>query len=176
MTQRTSERAGPAWAALRSRRGRRAASRTASFRLTIRGALLGLFGLDLLTFLVSAWLHSGVLDGLGFCAGAVLAPCYLRRDAQLQAAVSVPAIALLAVIVSQALTAQGDSGHGSVMSVIEGTFLTLAAMAPWLFAGTAACLVVASCRGLPQCVRDLSAGLRLEANSGQLSQSESRPG
>jgi hypothetical protein len=152
MTQRTSERAGPAWAALRSRRGRRAASRTASFRLTIRGALLGLFGLDLLTFLVSAWLHSGVLDGLGFCAGAVLAPCYLRRDAQ------------------------GDSGHGSVMSVIEGTFLTLAAMAPWLFAGTAACLVVASCRGLPQCVRDLSAGLRLEANSGQLSQSESRPG
>jgi hypothetical protein len=153
MTQRTSERAGPAWAALRSRRGRRAASRTASFRLTIRGALLGLFGLDLLTFLVSAWLHSGVLDGLGFCAGA-----------------------LLAVIVSQALTAQGDSGHGSVMSVIEGTFLTLAAMAPWLFAGTAACLVVASCRGLPQCVRDLSAGLRLEANSGQLSQSESRPG
>jgi hypothetical protein len=150
--------------------------RTGSFRLTIRGALVGLLALDLLTFLLAAGVHSGVLAGIGFCAGAVLAPYYLRAESQLQAAVSVPAIALIAVIISQALTAQGDSGHGSVMSVIEGTLLTLAGLAPWLFAGTAACLAVACFRGLPQCVRDLSAGLRLEAKSGQLSQSEARLG
>jgi hypothetical protein len=133
----------------------------------MRGALLGLAAADLVTFLIAAWLHAGAVAGLGFCAGAILAPFYLRREAQLQIAVSVPAVALLAVIITQALTAQGDSGHGSALSVLEGTFLTLAALAPWLFAGTAACIAVACYRGLPQCLRDLRAGLRLEASSGQ---------
>ncbi len=141
--------------------------RTAMARsyLTTRGALLGLLALNLLVFLLAAWLHVGVLAGIGYLAGAVLAPWYLRREAQLQVTVSVPAIALLAVIMTQALTAQGSSGHGSVISVFEGTFLTLAALAPWLLAGTAACLAIACCRGLPQCVRDLRAALRFEAGT-----------
>jgi hypothetical protein len=42
-----------------------------------------------------------------------------------------------------------------VFSVLEGTVLTLAGVAPWLFAGTIACVVIAMTRGLPDCVRQL---------------------
>jgi Domain of unknown function (DUF6542) len=169
MTQRTttrsriSDRLRPGEAA-GTRRPARAAARSATFRiqLTTRGTLLALCACDLLFFLVAAWLYAGVLAGIGFCAGAVLAPCYLRREAQLQVVVSVPAIALAAIVISQAVTAQGDSGHGAVMSVLEGTVLTLAGLAPWLFAGTAACIAVACYRGLPQCVRELRSSLRFE--------------
>ena len=75
--------------------------------------------------------------------------------------------ALVAVVLAQAVTAQGNSSHGSVMSVLEGTVLTLAGLAPWLFAGTAICLAVACYRGLPQCVRDLRDSLRFETGDGQ---------
>jgi hypothetical protein len=169
MAERTSHRLSPAEADRPGREATRAGSRSATFRLqlTTRGALLGLFAGYLLIFLVAGWSHTGVLAGLGFCAGAVLAPCYLRREAQLQATVSVPAIALAAVILAQAVTAQGNSSHGTVMSVLEGTVLTLAGLAPWLFAGTAMCLAVACYRGLPQCVRDLRDSLRFEAGPGQ---------
>jgi hypothetical protein len=135
---------------------------TFRFILTTRGAILGLFALYLAVFLVAAWSHAGVLAGVGFCAGAVLAPCYLRREAQLQIAVAVPAIALAATVLCQIITAQGDSGRGAFMSVLEGIVLTLGGLAPWLFAGTAACLAVACYRGLPQCVRDLVSSLRFE--------------
>jgi hypothetical protein len=169
MAQRTSQQLSAAETDRPRRAGSRAGSRSATFRLqlTTRGALLGLFAGYLLIFLVAGWSHTGVLAGLGFCAGAVLAPCYLRREAQLQATVSVPAIALAAVILAQAVTAQGNSSHGTVMSVLEGTVLTLAGLAPWLFAGTAMCLAVACYRGLPQCVRDLRDSLRFEAGPGQ---------
>jgi hypothetical protein len=164
MAQRTSQRHG-AMDAARPRPAMAAAgSQPAPFRLqlTTRGALLGLFALNLLTFLVAAWLHANVLAGIGYCAGAVLAPFYLRRDAQLQVAVSVPAVALIAVVLSQAVTAQGSSSHGTVMSVLEGTLLTLTGLAPWLFAGTAASIAVACFRGLPRCVRDLRDSLHFE--------------
>lgn len=167
-----SRRPAPDRAAVRSRRADgRAGSRATTFRirLTTRGALLGLGALDLVTFLLAAWLHAGVLAGLGFCAGGILAPSYLRREAQLQVAAAVPAVALVAVILTQAVTAGGSSGHRSALSVVEGTFLTLAALAPWLFAGTAACLSVACFRGLPKCIGDLRASLRPEASSGQSS-------
>lgn len=130
--------------------------------LTARGALLGLFALCLGTCLIAAMRQFNVLAGLGFCAGCVLAPVYARPKALLQVVLSVPAVFLLAEIITQVLTAQGTSSHGSAMSVLEGTFLTLAALAPWLFAGTAGCLAIAMVRGLPQTVRDARAAARIQ--------------
>jgi hypothetical protein len=48
----------------------------------------------------------------------------------------------------------------SLTAAAEGIVLTLAAVAPWLFSGVIIGLVIALLRGLPQCVRDLSAELR----------------
>lgn len=128
-------------------------------RLTASGALLGMLALCLITCLLAAWRQLDVLAGLGFCAGCVLAPVYARRGAQLRVALSAPAIFLLAEIVAQSLTAPGSYGHGSTVSVLEGTLLALADIAPWLFAGTAMCIIIAMFRGLPQCVRELRTGV-----------------
>jgi hypothetical protein len=127
-------------------------------RLPASVALLCLLALCLITCLLAAWRQLDVLAGLGFCAGCVLAPVYARRAAQLRVAVSAPVIFLLAEIAAQSLTAPGSSGHGSAVLVLEGTVLALAGVAPWLFAGTALCFIIALFRGLPQCVRDLRTG------------------
>jgi hypothetical protein len=114
--------------------------------------------LCLVTCLLAAWRQLDLLAGLGFCAGCVLAPVYARRAAQLRVAISAPVVFLVAELIAQSLTAPGNFGHGAVLSVLEGTLLALAAVAPWLFAGTAVCIVIAMFRGLPQCVRDLRTG------------------
>ena len=133
---------------------------TSSFRshLTARGALLGMFLLCLLACLIGGWRQLDILDGLAYCTGCAAMPVYARRDAQLRVVISAPAVFLLALIITQALTAQGTSAHGSVYSVLEGTFLTLADVAPWLFAGTAIAVAVGLTQGLRQSVRELRAG------------------
>ena len=141
-------------------------------RLTASGALLGMLALCLVTCLLAAWWQVDVVAGLGFCAGCVLAPVYARRAAQLRVAVSAPVIFLLAEIVAQSITAPGNSGHGAAVSVLEGTVLALADVAPWLFAGTALCITIALFRGLPQCVRDLRTG----ANMGSAGRGAQPPG
>jgi hypothetical protein len=154
----------------------RTETRATTFRshVTLRGAVIGMLLLSLVACLLAAWLSVSELAGLGFCAGCVLAPLYARRDAQLQVVASAPVIFLAAVITTQVLTAQGSSNHGRMESVLEGTLLTLATSAPWLFAGTAACVAVAWRQGLPDCVRELRSGLR-EARSGAGSPSAVRP-
>jgi hypothetical protein len=111
--------------------------------------------LCLVTCLVAAWRQVDVVAGLGYCISCVLAPVAARRGAQLKVAVSAPVVFLVAEVIAQSLTAPGSSGHGMVLAVLEGTLLALAGVAPWLFAGTAVCIVIAMFRGLPQCVRDL---------------------
>lgn len=169
----------------RSRPAARPGSRPASFRshVTARGALLAMVIISLLACLLGAWQHLDVLAGLGFCLSCVLAPVYARREAMPYLVISAPLTFLVAELITQALTAQGDSTHGSTLSVLEGTFLTLADVAPWLFAGTAICVVIALFRGLPQSVRELRASLRGEPpaaasqRSGQLpSRSRERAG
>jgi len=159
-----------------ARSGGRTERRATSFRshVTLRGAVIGMLLLSLVACLLAEWLNVGELAGIGFCAGCVLAPLYARRDAQLQIVASAPVIFLASVIMTQALTAQGSSNHGRLESVLEGTLLTLASAAPWLFAGTAACVGVAWRQGLPDCVRELRSGLR-EARSGTDSPSAVRP-
>jgi hypothetical protein len=134
-------------------------------QLTTRGGLLGLFALCLAACLIATWRQFDLVAGLGFCAGCVLVSVYVRREGLLKVVLSVPVVFLVAEIATQALTAQGSSTHGSALSVLEGTFLTLADVAPWMFAGTAVCLTIAMCRGLPQCVRELGASLRGESGA-----------
>ncbi len=129
-------------------------------RVTTRGALLGMFVVCLVACLLAAWVHADVIASLGFVAAGILAPVYARREALLYIVISVPVVFLLAEVITQLLTAQGSSGRGSAISVLEGTLLTLADVAPWLVAGTAICVGIAMVRGLPQCIRDLRAGLR----------------
>lgn len=119
-----------------------------------------MFGMFLVSDLIADWSGLEVLAGLGFAAGCVLGPYFVRRHALLRVVAAPPAVFLAALVIVQVLTAQGTSRHGKVLSVAEGTLLTLAALAPWLLTGTALGVVVAIPRGLVQCLRNLQAELR----------------
>ncbi len=129
-------------------------------RMTPRGAVLAMFSLFFPGTLTAGWLHFGALSSLSFLAGCVLAARYTRRDGLLTAVISPPLIFLIALICSEALTSHGGSFAHTLTIATEGTFLTLAAVAPWLFCGVIMGIVIAMFRGLPQCVRDLRAELR----------------
>ena len=116
-------------------------------------AMLVLFFLSLL---LASWLQWGVLAGAGFVIGSVGAAWYTRRRDLLVVAVSPPLLFFRALIVVKALTAKGSM----IISTVEGTALTLANVAPWLFAGVIVYVIVAWVRGLPQCVADLRHDLR----------------
>lgn len=141
-----------------------AESAPARSHVTARGAVVAMLGVFLVSDLLASWLHLAVMIGLGYAGACVLAPFFVRRHALLHVVVAPPAIFLVAVIISQVLTAQGTSRHGKAMSVLEGTFLILAAIAPWLFAGTTLGIGAAMTRGLPQSIRELAAGLRGQAS------------
>jgi hypothetical protein len=132
----------------------------AGIYVTIRGALVAMFAVFLLTCLAANWLNVTVLIGLGYVATCVAAPFLVRRNAQLHVVIAPPAIFLTAVLITQILTAQGTSRHGRVLSVIEGTLLTLAAIAPWLFAGTGMGAAAAMTRGLRESIGEVMAQVR----------------
>jgi hypothetical protein len=112
--------------------------------------------LFLFSLLVANWLQWGVLAGASFVVGSVAAAWYTRPRDLLAVAVSPPLLFFCALVCVKALTAQGTM----VISTVEGTALTLANVAPWLFAGVILYLIVAWARGLPQCVTELRLGLR----------------
>ena len=128
--------------------------------VTARGAIVAMLGLFLVSDLVADWCGLEVIAGLGFVAGCQLGPYVVRRHALLPVVAAPPAVFLAALVVVQVLTAQGTSRHGKVLSVFEGTLLTLAALAPWLLAGTALGAAAAIPRGLGQCLRELRDELR----------------
>ncbi len=125
-------------------------------RLTSRGALLAMAALFFLGTLAAAGLGWNWLAGLAFVAGSAAAARYTNRRDLLAVTVSPPLLFLCALAAARLVTA---SGHLAV-SVAAGTLLTLAGVAPWLFAGVAVNLVIAMVRGLPGCVRDLRRDLR----------------
>jgi hypothetical protein len=129
-------------------------------RMTARGAVVAMFLLFLVGTLAAGWLHLELLAGLSFVAGCVLAAYYSRRDALLTAVVTPPLVFMAALVIAELLTSHEDTVRHSLTAAGEGIVLTLAAVAPWLFSGVIIGLVIALVRGLPQCVRDLSAELR----------------
>jgi hypothetical protein len=136
-------------------RAPRSASAPERAYVTARGAVVGMSGLFFACNLIDGWTGLVVLAGLGYVAGCVLAPYFVRQNALPLVVAAPPAIFLAALIAAQVLTAQGSGRHGEILSVLEGTLLTLAALAPWLLAGTALGVCVAIPRGLVRCVRDV---------------------
>lgn len=106
--------------------------------------------------LAASWLHWGPLAGLSFLAGSAAAAWYTKQRDLLTVAVSPPLLFFIVVICVKALTASGNT----LLSTVEGTALTLANVAPWLFAGVVLSLIVAWFRGLPRCVAELRRDLR----------------
>jgi len=125
-------------------------------KLTGRGAIAVMFALFFAGLLVSTWLAVGMLAGATFLVGTVLAAWYTKQRDLLTVAVSPPLIFFFALVCVKALTATGST----VLSTVEGTALTLANVAPWLFAGMLIMLVIAWNRGLRRCVADLRRDLR----------------
>jgi hypothetical protein len=133
-----------------------AAGERGRIALTGRGAVAGMLVLFFFILLVASWLQWGFLAGASFVIGSVGAAWYTKRRDLLTVAVSPPLLFFGALLCVKALTAQGST----IISTIAGTALTLANVAPWLFAGVILSLIVAWVRGLPQCVADLRRDLR----------------
>jgi hypothetical protein len=129
---------------------------SAAARLTERGAVLAMAGCFLIGLLAAAWLGWGVLAGLAFVAGCVLAAWYASPPSLLTVVVSPPLLFLGAVVLVNAMTGSG----GLFLSVVLGSVVTLAGAAPWLAVGMILTVIIAMTRGLPRCIRDLRRELR----------------
>lgn len=118
-------------------------------------AIVAMFAIFLATGLAAGWLHITALTGFGFAAGSAVAAGRTRRSDLLQVAASPPLLFVLAVAATELISLHFKHVAASPAPVLAGIFLTLAASAPWLFGGFAGALVIATVRGLPQCIRDL---------------------
>ncbi|HYB87579.1 MAG TPA: DUF6542 domain-containing protein [Streptosporangiaceae bacterium] len=129
---------------------------TPRIRLTGRGAIVIMVVVFALGLLGAWWLGWPVLVGASFVAGSAAAVFYVRtRDLLVVTAVP-PLVFGIVLVVVKAATATGSVA----LSTAEGTAITLAGVAPWLFAGMAVSLAIAWARDLRGCVRALRADLR----------------
>ena len=124
--------------------------------LTGRGALMIMLAVFALGLLVASWLGWPVLAGAFFVIGSVAAVLYVRPGDLLMVTIVPPLLFGITLLVVKAATATGNV----VLSVAEGTAITMAEVAPWLFAGMALTLVIAWARGLRECVSELRQDLR----------------
>jgi hypothetical protein len=115
--------------------------------------MLAVFALGLLS---ASWLGWPVLAGVCFVIGSAAAVLYVRPGDLLMVTIVPPLLFGIALVGVKAATATGSM----VLSVAEGTAITMAEVAPWLFAGMALTLVIAWARGLRGCVRELRQDLR----------------
>jgi hypothetical protein len=124
-------------------------------RLTGRGSMLVMVVVFLVGNLIAVSTQLPWLGGLGYAAGCGLTVAYARREAMLLVVSTPPLIFLIALVSAELITA----GNATALATAEGTILTLAAVAPWLYGCTAAVLVIGTVRGLPSCIRNLRAEL-----------------
>jgi uncharacterized protein DUF6542 len=118
-----------------------------------------MFVIFLLAHLIAAWLHVAGLTGFGFAAGCAVAAGRTRRRDLLLVVTTPPMIFLAAVTCGELITLHVRHVTASPGVVLAGIFLTLSSAAPWMFGGLAGALLIATVRGLPQCLRDLRAEL-----------------
>jgi len=142
-------------------RGEGAASPAAQWqvpgvKLTGRGAVLVMLVVFALGLLGASWVRSPVLAGVSFIVGSVAAVIYVRQRDLLMVTITPPLLFCIVLVGVKAGTASGNL----VLSVAEGAAITLAGVAPWLFAGTALGLIIAWPRGLRACARELRHNLR----------------
>jgi len=124
--------------------------------LTGRGAVMVMLAVFALGLLVASWLGWPVLAGASFVIGSVAAVFYVRPGDLLMVTVVPPLLFGITLVAVKAATATGSMA----LSIAEGAAITLAEVAPWLFAGMALTLVIAWARGLRGCVRELRQDLR----------------
>jgi hypothetical protein len=129
-----------------------------------------MFGCFLIADLIAEAVHVDALTGFGFAAGsAAVAGCTRRRDLLL-VVTTPPLIFLGAVMCGELIKMHMDHVAMSVELLGANVLLTLSSAAPWLFAGLAGALVIATVRGLPDCIREL----RDQLAGSQLRQSGNR--
>ena len=92
-------------------------------RLTMRGCVVLMLLVFLVSDLLGGTLGWGWLDGLGYGAGCLLAVLYARREALLFVVIAPPVIFLAALVAAQLATATGST----LLATMEGTGLALAA-------------------------------------------------
>jgi hypothetical protein len=124
--------------------------------LTGRGAVMGMLAAFALGLLGASWTPWPALAGAFFVIGSVAAVVYVRPGDLLMVTIAPPLLFGITLLVVKAATAAGNV----VLSIAEGTAITMAEVAPWLFAGMALTLVIAWARGLGGCVRELRQDLR----------------
>jgi hypothetical protein len=128
--------------------------------MTARGAVLAMFSLFFAGMVAAGWLHLGSLVGLSFVAGCALAARYTKRDGLLAVVVTPPLIFMIALVCTEAMSSHAGTLRHTLTMVIEGIILTMASVAPWLFAGMILGITIAMFGGLPDCVREFRAELR----------------
>jgi hypothetical protein len=124
--------------------------------LTGRGAVMVMLAAFALGLFGASWTPWPVLAGAFFVIGSVGAVVYVRPGDLLMVTIVPPLLFGITLLVVKAATATGNV----VLSIAEGTAITMAEVAPWLFAGMALTLVIAWARGLGECVRELKQDLR----------------
>jgi len=91
-----------------------------------------------------------------FVAACVAVACYAKPSDLLPVAVCPPLAFFVACVCAKLATSAGGT------SAAEGTLVTLATSAPWLFLGTAVTILIGLRRGLLDNIRDLRRGLQGE--------------
>jgi hypothetical protein len=124
--------------------------------LTGRGAVMVMLAAFALGLFGASWTPWPVLAGAFFVIGSVAAVVYVRPGDLLMVTIAPPVLFGIALLAVKAATASGNV----VLSIAEGTAITMAEVAPWLFAGMVLTLVIAWARGLRECIRELRQDLR----------------
>jgi len=124
--------------------------------LTGRGAVMVMLAVFALGLLGASWTPWPVLAGAFFVIGSAAAVLYVRPGDLLMVTIVPPLLFGIALLGVKAATATGNV----VLSIAEGTAITMAEVAPWLFAGMVLTLVIAWARGLRGRVRELRQDLR----------------
>ena len=124
--------------------------------LTGRGAAMVMLAVFALGLLGASWTPWPVLAGAFFVIGSLAAVIYVRPGDLLMVTIVPPLLFGITLVGVKAATATGSV----VLSVAEGTAITMAEAAPWLFAGMVLTLIIAWARGLRECVRELRQDLR----------------
>jgi hypothetical protein len=112
--------------------------------------------LSFLGLIVSDWLDWGILANATFVAACVAIACYAKPSDLLPVAVCPPLAFFAACVCAELATSAGGT------SAAEGTLVTLATSAPWLFLGTAVTILIGLRRGLLDNIRDLRRALQGE--------------
>jgi len=128
--------------------------------LTGRGAVMVMLAVFALGLLGASWTPWPVLAGAFFVIGSVAAVVYVRPGDLLMVTIVPPLLFGIALLGVKAATATGNV----VLSIAEGAAITMAEVAPWLFAGMVLTLVIAWARGLRACIRELRQDLRADGH------------